>query len=170
MPPFLLEGFRSTMTGTLLVLALSAFTSATLLPGTSEATLLVLAAGGAAPGWLLVAVAGSANTAGSVVNWWLGRFASRFAGRRWFPASPAQIERASNFYRRFGWASLLLSWLRSAHRGSRADAHAPAALCHRGRIREDRALCGAAGSLLVPMIDEAPGHSDIVRQRASPRI
>jgi membrane protein YqaA with SNARE-associated domain len=96
---------------TLLVLALSAFTSATLLPGTSEATLLVLAAGGAAPGWLLVAVAGSANTAGSVVNWWLGRFASRFAGRRWFPASPAQIERASNFYRRFGWASLLLSWL-----------------------------------------------------------
>jgi membrane protein YqaA with SNARE-associated domain len=111
MPPLFLASIQSTMTGTLLALALSAFTSATLLPGTSEAMLLVLAAGEAAPWWLLVAVAGSANTAGSVVNWWLGGFASRFAGRRWFPASPDQIERAGRLYRRFGWPTLLLSWL-----------------------------------------------------------
>lgn len=92
------------------MLALSAFTSATLLPGTSEATLVALHAAEAAPaGWLL-AVAGLANLAGSCVNWALGRFASGWAGRRWFPVSPAETERASGWYARYGWPSLLLSW------------------------------------------------------------
>lgn len=96
---------------TLFGLALSAFTSATLLPGTSEATLLVLASQGTEPVWLLVLVASLANTAGSAVNWALGRFAIGYADRRWFPASPAQVERAQAVYARFGWPTLLLSWL-----------------------------------------------------------
>ena len=92
------------------MLALSAFTSATLLLGTSEAAFLALHVAEAAPaGWLL-AVAGLANLAGSCVNWALGRFASGWAGRRWFPVSPAEIERASGWYARYGWPSLLLSW------------------------------------------------------------
>ncbi len=95
----------------LLALALSAFTSATLLPGTSEATLLVLAGQAAAPVWVLVVVASVANTAGSAVNWALGRFAIGYADRRWFPASPAQVEQAQAFYARYGWPTLLLSWL-----------------------------------------------------------
>ena len=90
---------------------MSAFTSATLLPGTSEAALLALHAAGAAPGWLLLAVASLANVAGSCVNWVMGRFLVSYSDRRWFPASQAQIERAGNWYRRFGWPSLLLSWL-----------------------------------------------------------
>lgn len=96
---------------TLFGLALSAFTSATLLPGTSEATLLVLTRQGTEPVWLLVLVASLANTAGSAVNWALGRFAIGYADRRWFPASPAQVERAQAVYARFGWPTLLLSWL-----------------------------------------------------------
>lgn len=95
----------------LLVLALSAFTSATLLPGSSEATLLGLHLSQVAPGWLLLAVASAANVAGSCVNWMLGRFAAFYAGRRWFPATPAQLDRASAWYRRFGWPTLLLSWV-----------------------------------------------------------
>lgn len=95
----------------LLVLALSAFSSATLLPGSSEATLIGLHLSQVAPGWLLLAVASVANVAGSCVNWLLGRFAALYAGRRWFPATPEQLDRASGWYRRFGWPTLLLSWV-----------------------------------------------------------
>jgi membrane protein YqaA with SNARE-associated domain len=95
----------------LLVLALSAFTSATLLPGSSEATLVGLHLSQVAPGWLLLAVASVANVAGSCVNCLLGRFAALYVGRRWFPATPEQLDRASAWYRRFGWPTLLLSWV-----------------------------------------------------------
>lgn len=96
---------------TLLALALSAFTSATLLPGASEVALLAVATAGSASPWLLLAVAAAGNVAGSCVNWVLGRFLIRFSDRRWFPASPRQVDRASHWYRRYGWPSLLLSWL-----------------------------------------------------------
>lgn len=95
----------------LFALAVSAFTSATLLPGTSEAMLAGMHMAQAAPAWLLLMVASIANVAGSCVNWLLGRFLSHFSGRRWFPVSPSQIARAENWYRRWGWPSLLLSWV-----------------------------------------------------------
>lgn len=95
----------------LAALAVSAFTSATLLPGTSEAALLALAAAGRAPMASLLAVASVANIAGSCVNWAMGRFLARFSDRRWFPASPRRLEHAQAWYARFGWPSLLLSWL-----------------------------------------------------------
>lgn len=95
----------------LLALALSSFTSATLLPGTSEVAFVALHLADAAPAWLLLGVASAANLAGSCVNWVLGRFASSYAGRRWFPASPGEIARASRWYARYGWPTLLLSWL-----------------------------------------------------------
>lgn len=95
----------------LLALALSAFTSATLLPGTSEAVFVALHVADAASGWLLLVVASTANVAGSCVNWAMGRFLARYSGRRWFPVSEAQLARASNWYRRYGWPSLLVSWL-----------------------------------------------------------
>lgn len=95
----------------LLTLALSAFSSATLLPGTSEAVLVTMHVAGSAPGWMLLAVASIANIAGSCVNWAMGRFLAHYAGRRWFPASPAQIERAQRWYARYGWPSLLASWV-----------------------------------------------------------
>ncbi len=94
-----------------MVLAFSAFTSATLLPGTSEAALVALHVAQSAPGWVLLAVASAANIAGSCVNWALGRFLVRYAGRRWFPVSQAQIDRAASWYGRYGWPSLLASWL-----------------------------------------------------------
>jgi membrane protein YqaA with SNARE-associated domain len=95
----------------LFALALSAFTSATFLPGTSEAALLALHMAAAAPAWLLVAVASAANVAGSCVNWAMGRFAARYRDRRWFPVSAVRMSRAENRYRRWGWPSLLLSWV-----------------------------------------------------------
>ncbi|MDF1601124.1 DedA family protein [Mesorhizobium sp. YIM 152430] len=102
------------MTGELAALwglAVSAFTSATLLPGTSEAVLAALYASRAADPLALLFVASLANTAGSAVNWLLGRFVTRFRNRSWFPASPAQIARAESWYARYGLWSLLLSWV-----------------------------------------------------------
>ena len=60
---------------------------------------------------MLLIVAGCANTAGSLVNYWLGRFAARFCDRRWFPVNPQQFEKAQNLYQKWGWPSLLLSWV-----------------------------------------------------------
>lgn len=94
-----------------MVLAISAFTSATLLPGTSEAALVALHMAQAAPGWLLLAVASVANIAGSCVNWAMGRFLAGYADRRWFPVPQAQMNRAASWYRRYGWPSLLASWV-----------------------------------------------------------
>jgi membrane protein YqaA with SNARE-associated domain len=47
---------------------------------------------------------------GSVVTWVLGRGIERFRDRRWFPASPAALERAQRAYQKWGKWSLLLSW------------------------------------------------------------
>ena len=50
------------------------------------------------------------NILGSCVNWYLGRFITRFQGRRWFPLTQTQVTRAEGWYRRYGRWSLLLSW------------------------------------------------------------
>ena len=94
----------------LIALAVSAFTSATLLPGTSEAMLVALHAAKAAPAWALLLVASAANIAGSCVNWVMGRFLAGYSDRRWFPVSTVRMDRAAGWYRRWGWPSLLLSW------------------------------------------------------------
>jgi membrane protein YqaA with SNARE-associated domain len=91
-------------------LFLSAFTAATLLPGTSEALLAGLIAGGKGDPVLLVAVATVGNVAGSAVNWALGRFLSHYRDRRWFPVSPRRYEQAVGWYGRFGLWSLLFAW------------------------------------------------------------
>lgn len=90
-------------------LFLAALIAATLLPAQSEAVLVTLLLEGGDP-VLLVAVATAGNVLGSLVNWWLGLQVQRFQGRRWFPVSPARLERAQAWYRRYGRWSLLLSW------------------------------------------------------------
>jgi membrane protein YqaA with SNARE-associated domain len=92
-------------------LLFSAFTSATLLPGSSEATLLALLAMGRGEAVALVVVATVGNVLGSLVNWVLGRFFSTFRDRHWFPVKARSYDRAVAWYRRYGSWSLLLSWL-----------------------------------------------------------
>jgi membrane protein YqaA with SNARE-associated domain len=88
----------------------SAFGAATLLPIPSEPLFIGLLLGQAAPAAAIVLVACIGNTLGAVVNWWLGLQVDRFQDRRWFPATPAQLEQARGWYRRWGRWSLLLSW------------------------------------------------------------
>ena len=97
--------------GVLAGLFASAFLSATLLPGSSEAALLALLALGKSDAPMLIAVATIGNVLGSVVNWLLGRFLAHFSDRRWFPIDEKSYERAAAWYGRFGVWSLLLSWV-----------------------------------------------------------
>jgi len=89
----------------------AAFAAATVLPTQSEAALVGLLLTDAYPPGLLLAVASTGNTAGSAVNWLLGRSVERFRHRRWFPVGAAALERAQGWYRRHGRWSLLLSWV-----------------------------------------------------------
>lgn len=95
-------------------MAAAAFVAATLLPAQSEAVFLGLLAAGTVDPLALFLVASLANTAGSVVNWWLGRLIAH-GGIERLPArlrpDPARLETARGWFARFGWPSLLFSWL-----------------------------------------------------------
>jgi membrane protein YqaA with SNARE-associated domain len=95
----------------LFALFFSALTSATILPGTSEAALAALIASGDHAVWLLVVIATAGNVLGSIINWLLGLYAERFKDRRWFPVSPDALDRASHWFGKYGLWSLLLAWL-----------------------------------------------------------
>ena len=88
----------------------AAFLAATIVPAQSEALLVGLLVLGNQPPWLLLAVASVGNVLGSAVNWALGRWIEHFSGRRWFPIRHDKLERAGDWYRRWGKWSLLLSW------------------------------------------------------------
>lgn len=92
-------------------LFLAAFLAATLIPAQSESVLGGLVVLGQQPVYALVAVASLGNILGSVLNWLIGRGVERFRGRKWFPASQAQLDRAQQRYQRFGYWSLLLAWV-----------------------------------------------------------
>jgi membrane protein YqaA with SNARE-associated domain len=45
------------------------------------------------------------------VNWLLGRYLIHFQDRRWFPIKRPLIDRATAWYQRWGFWSLLLAWV-----------------------------------------------------------
>ncbi|WP_138936627.1 YqaA family protein [Roseovarius arcticus] len=92
-------------------LFLAAFLAATLIPAQSEAALVGLLWANTHPMGLLILVATVGNVLGSVVNWALGRYLNLFTDRRWFPVSATQMENASRWYQKWGYWSLLGSWL-----------------------------------------------------------
>lgn len=92
-------------------LSLTAFLSATILPGSSEALLTALLIERQDEALALFATATAGNTAGAAVNWVLGRFLSRCAGRNWFSVSPTWLARTAGWFTRYGWGLLLFSWV-----------------------------------------------------------
>jgi membrane protein YqaA with SNARE-associated domain len=89
----------------------AAFLSATVLPGSSEAALLALAAYGSWDMATLVAVATFGNTLGSIPNWWLGIYVETWRNHPRFPVKPTEFERYSAWYARWGLWSLLAAWV-----------------------------------------------------------
>ena len=94
---------------TYLTLFAVAFGAATFLPFYSELWVGKLLIDGEPPAavWFWATLG---NTLGSVVNYGLARYLLHYEDRRWFPARPAQLHRAQNWFNRYGQWSLLLAW------------------------------------------------------------
>ena len=92
-------------------LFLSAFFAATIFPAQSELVFLYLLQDRSNSVVLLLLAATVGNVLGAVVNYGLGYYVHRFKDRRWFPASPQQLEKAQRAYARWGRYSLLASWV-----------------------------------------------------------
>ena len=92
--------------GGLFLIALGA---ATFMPLQSETALVGLLLADYSPGLLLL-VASVGNVLGATINWGVGRAIDRYRDSRWFPVAPAMLDRAQQWYRRYGRWSLLLSW------------------------------------------------------------
>ena len=93
------------------VLFASAFGAATLLPLQSEAVLLALFAQQQYAVAVLIAVASVGNILGSCVNWYLGLKIKQFKNKKWFPVSEEKMLKAERIYQKYGFWSLLLSWV-----------------------------------------------------------
>jgi len=93
-----------------LLLFLSAFGAATLLPLQSEAVLMTLLVQGLSNPFYLILVAPIGNVLGSCVNWWLGLKIEHFKDKKWFPVSEQRLLQAQQIYHKYGFYSLLLSW------------------------------------------------------------
>ena len=91
-------------------LFLVAFLAATILPAQSELGLAGLLVSNSYNTMFLIAVASIGNTLGATINWCLGRGIGHFQNNKWFPASPKQLDIVSEWYRKYGRWSLLLSW------------------------------------------------------------
>lgn len=85
-------------------LFISSFLSATLLPGNSEVVLVGMLLAGVSQPWLLVVIATMGNSAGGVTNVILGRLFPLRETSRW-------REKATGWLKRYGAATLLLSWM-----------------------------------------------------------
>ncbi|MCM7153553.1 DedA family protein [Enterobacter roggenkampii] len=82
----------------------SSFLSATLLPGNSEVVLVAMLLSGVSQPWLLVVIATMGNSLGGLTNVILGRFFPLREKSRW-------QEKAVGWIKRYGAATLLLSWM-----------------------------------------------------------
>ena len=82
----------------------SSFLSATLLPGNSEVVLIAMLLSGVSQPWLLVLIATMGNSLGGLTNVILGRFFPLRKTSRW-------QEKAVGWLKRYGAATLLLSWM-----------------------------------------------------------
>ena len=94
----------------LILLFVSAFAAATILPLQSEAMLLAILTQQQYLPWLVISVASVANIMGSCVNWYLGSKAEQYKDKKWFPVSAETLHSAQVFYQKYGFWSLFLSW------------------------------------------------------------
>ena len=87
------------------------FLAATILPFSSELTLVGLIATSNYDNLLLLIVASFGNVLGSVVNWSLGFYSRNLTTKKWFPFKETQIENSSKWFNKLGKWSLLFAWV-----------------------------------------------------------
>src|SRR6056297_3180219 len=88
-----------------------AFGAATILPFQSEIVFIALQLQGEINIWWIIAFASVGNILGSGLNYALGWYIEKFRGRRWFPVTQDQLDRARDWYLKYGVWTLLVSWM-----------------------------------------------------------
>lgn len=99
------------MSVTLALVFGAAFLAATILPFSSEVVVAAALADASINPFALWVAATAGNTLGAVVNWGLGRYATQYRDRQWFPASQIQMDKAEAWFNRYGVWSLLMAWV-----------------------------------------------------------
>ena len=94
-----------------LSLLIVSFTAATIVPFSSEILLATLIASQQYNAFLLLITACCGNILGSIINWILGFYFAFFLKKKWFPLKENQINRATDFFNKYGKWSLLFGWL-----------------------------------------------------------
>ena len=92
-------------------LFISSFLSSTILPGHSEITLTTLILLEKYSQFLLIFFASLGNILGSIVNWFLGLYITKFVNKSWFPFKKKRLDKASLWYLKYGKWSLFFSWV-----------------------------------------------------------
>ena len=92
-------------------LFLFSFLAATILPLSSEISLVSLLKTNSYNSFLLISAASLGNVFGSVFNWFLGFYLFKYLNKKWFPFKQSQIINASKRFNKFGIWSLLFSWV-----------------------------------------------------------
>jgi membrane protein YqaA with SNARE-associated domain len=87
------------------------FFAATILPVSSELTLVGMMSASIYSSSLLLLFASVGNVLGSCVNWYLGIHFIRFKDKKWFPFSDKQIQKSSFWFEKYGLWSLLFAWV-----------------------------------------------------------
>ncbi len=91
-------------------LFLTAFLSATLLPGASELTVVALMYEQYDVLWLWF-FATTGNTLGAVVNYYMGLYLEHFKDRSWFPFKADKLKHSQRWFQKYGIWSLVFAWL-----------------------------------------------------------
>ena len=93
-----------------LLLFVTAFGSATVLPFYSEVLFLGMLERGFSP-WNIWLAATAGNTLGAVFNWYIALRVVDYSDRRWFPFKAKQMAKAQSWFNKYGSWTLLLSWM-----------------------------------------------------------
>ncbi|OZG70805.1 hypothetical protein BTA51_24530 [Hahella sp. CCB-MM4] len=88
----------------------SAFLAATLLPFYSEVLVVAQLMKEPEAWFMILLVASIGNTLGAAVNWLLGRYLLHYQDRKWFPFKTNQLQRAQQWFQKYGVWSLLMAW------------------------------------------------------------
>lgn len=89
----------------------SAFLGASLFPAQSELLLTSLIVKKEYSVIVLIAIAGLGNTAGSVLNYYIGMYLNKFRDHKYFPIKEKMITRAENYFKKYDSKILLMAWM-----------------------------------------------------------
>ena len=92
-------------------LFISSFLSSTILPGHSEITLTTFILLEKYSQFLLIFFASFGNVIGSIINWYLGFYITKFINKSWFPFTKEQLDTVSLWYLKYGKWSLFFCWV-----------------------------------------------------------